>query len=211
MVGDTTIAGLFPHIVLTMGVEPRAQGSLIGCSLIPYLTRADLIKQQPVVIFLEQVLHLGIGSSQRVGTLLEDFLLRHFTVRGLHHLTKFGIDNLVTDLTTLKGQQQFCLQRIEGFELFALLHQDDMIAYRGEDGSTHLSWLQGISGILKLFQCLSWTEPGKQTSVFLRHRVIGNSRSQLSKVSTSLQGTVNRIDTCFHPILFLCGGLRRHF
>ena len=58
MVGDTLETGLRKSIVLLMGTEPIVEGSLILRGFLPHLTIADLIDQQSIVIFLNEVFHI---------------------------------------------------------------------------------------------------------------------------------------------------------
>ena len=58
MVSNTLESGLRKSIVLLMGTEPTVEGCLILRGFLPHLTVADLIDQQSIVIFLNEVFHI---------------------------------------------------------------------------------------------------------------------------------------------------------
>ena len=63
MVGDALVTGLRPCVVILMTTEPGIEGGFILSRLLPYLTVADLIDQETVVVLLNQVFHVTVDGS----------------------------------------------------------------------------------------------------------------------------------------------------
>ena len=123
-------ARLVPLILLLMLLEETLKGLFILCSFIPNGTVTDFIEQQSIVIFLDQIAHLGIDSRQGVCTLVEQTLLSNRFVRGLYDCIQLLFCDCFAGITLLQITQDILLVKLERLKLLALFHQNDMPAIR---------------------------------------------------------------------------------
>ena len=140
------------------------------------------------MIFTYQVFHLAVNSLKRVRAMVHEILFRHTICRSQY--VNLAIDDLLTKIALLDVAQYIGFQRVKRFQLFTFVHQHDMISCRRYERLAHLSRLQGICLVLKLFQGLTRTYPWQHAAHTCRTVILRDSLRQLGKVSSRLQRTI---------------------
>ena len=83
-----------------------------------------------------------------------------------------------------------CAQRIVRFKLLALFHEHYVIAGGRQERLAHLSWLEGISLVFKLFQRLIWSYPRQHAAVTCSAGILRELLGKQSEVGTAFQCAV---------------------
>ena len=141
------------------------------------------------MVLLEQIFHLFIHGSQRIGALVDNLSLCHRALRLFHEMVQTGLKNLLANTSAFQLLDDVVLQRIERLQLFTVFHQHDVITHGGQERLTHFTFLKGIDDILKLLERLARHDPGQFFTI---------------EISPSFQGLIDRVDTLFSLLLFLC-------
>ena len=130
MIGHALITGLVPSILLLMLLEIVGQSLLVLGGLIPNQLVADIIEQQAIMIFLNQVTHLRIDSRERVCTLVQQLLLGNSIAGGCHLRIQLTLCDAVTHILLFHKTEDIVLMEFKGLKLLALFHKDDMPTVR---------------------------------------------------------------------------------
>ena len=195
---------LLESIFLFISFEISHEGSRVACSRFPDLSLTDFIQQEPVVVFLDEVLEFLVLCGKAVGSVV------HHLLNGAARL--FGqtvhqfIGNLVFDAALLQELQDAWCQRVIRFQ-GAFAHQfHDVPSDIREDRCARLSDLQGIGSVFNLLQQLVRTNPSDDAAAHSRSLVIRSLGSQLCEVCTAFQRLVDAVDACLgRCLLFGCG------
>ena len=159
MISHSLETRFIPLILLLVLLKVVSQCHLILGSLVPDTLVADLVKQQTIMILLNQIAHLHIYNRHRVCALVQNLLLGQSAIRILDQLIQFTISDSLARTTLVNELQNALTMEVKRFQLLTLLHQDDMPAKRRQYRFAHLSGLQSKSGILELLDQLVLANP----------------------------------------------------
>ena len=201
---------IVPCIDRTVGLEIRHNTSSINLGRFPNLSGAELVEQQTVVILLDKILQLLVFCTKTFSLLVKNLFGCVLALILLRQRIQSIRCQTFVHATALHEAMNLRMQAIEWFQLLALEHLYDVIAYRTEERLAHLAWFETVCHFLELLQGVARTNPWQCTTVLAGLDVIAQCVGKILECSALQQRIVDAVCQQALLLLKLGIGILRH-